>query len=197
MAKQWGMKVGSCALFLAALLQCRFLGFAILDLIDFLALQSIRKSLHDLPCSNFFASWDLTSDPCNFTGVYCESDRVVAPNLGYLRAGSPGLIGRIDSTIGKLFALVELSIVPGRIYGSLSVSISQLNGLRFLVISRNFISWNILLQLRRLKTIDLSYNQLAGGIPHSIGTLLELTNVILCHIHLSGSVPPFRSQVLT
>lgn len=194
------MKLVSNALFLVALFQCRFLAFAILDPLDFLALQSIRKSLHDLPGSNFFASWDFTSDPCNFAGVYCNSDKVIALNLGDPRAGSPGLTGRIDPAIGKLSALAEVSIVPGRIYGSLPQSISQLKGLRFLAISRNFISGDIpatLGQLRSLRTLDLSYNQLTGEIPRSIGTIPELTNVILCHNHLSGSVPPFSSQVLT
>ncbi|XP_039035760.1 LRR receptor-like serine/threonine-protein kinase ER1 [Hibiscus syriacus] len=188
------------ALFLVALFQCKFLAVAILDPLDFLALQFIRKSLRDLPGSNFFASWDFTSDPCNFAGVYCDSDKLIALNLGDPRAGSPGLTGRIDAAIGKLSALAELSIVPGRIYGPLPQSISQLKELRFLEISRNFISGDIpatLGQLRSLKTLDLSYNQLTGEIPRSIGTLPELTNVILCHNHLSGSVPPFLSQVLT
>ncbi|KAG4133175.1 hypothetical protein ERO13_D08G079300v2 [Gossypium hirsutum] len=192
--------MGSYALFLIALFLCKFFAVAILDPLDFLALQSIRKSLHDLPGSNFFASWDFTSDPCNFAGVYCDSDKVIALNLGDLRAGSPGLTGRIDPAIGKLSALAELSIVPGRIYGSLPQSVSQLKDLRFLAISRNFISGDIpatLGQLRSLKTLDLSYNLLTGEIPRSIGTLPELTNVILCHNHLSGSVPPFLSQVLT
>ncbi|KAL4383491.1 hypothetical protein GQ457_15G022380 [Hibiscus cannabinus] len=199
MGKQGRIKTVSFALFLVVLFQCKFLAVAILDPLDFLALQSIRKSLHDLPGSTFFASWDFTSDPCNFAGVYCDSDRVVALNLGDPRAGSPGLTGRIDAAIGKLSALAELSIVPGRIYGSLPQSTSQLKELRFLAISRNFISGDIpatLGQLRSLKTLDLSYNQLTGEIPRSIGTLPELTNVILCHNHLSGSVPPFLSQVL-
>ncbi|KAE8689110.1 Transducin family protein / WD-40 repeat family protein isoform 1 [Hibiscus syriacus] len=188
------------ALFLVALFQCKFWAVAILDPLDFLALQSIRKSLHDLPGSTFFASWDFTSEPCNFAGVYCDSDRVVALNLGDLRAGSPGLTGKIDVAIGKLSALAEFSIVPGRIYGPLPPSISHLKKLRFLAISRNFISRNIsatLGQLISLKTLDLSYNQLTGEIPRSIGTLPELSNVILCHNHLSGSVPPFLSRVLT
>ncbi|TYH05443.1 hypothetical protein ES288_A08G083700v1 [Gossypium darwinii] len=200
MGKQGRRRMGSHALFLIAFFLCKFLAVAILDPLDFLALQSIRKSLHDLPGSNFFASWDFTSDPCNFAGVYCDSDKVIALNLGDPRAGSPGLTGRIDPAIGKLSALAELSIVPGRIYGSLPQSISQLKDLRFLAISRNFISGDIpatLGQLRSLKTLDLSYNQLTGEIPRSIGTLPELTNVILCHNHLSGSVPPFLSQVLT
>ncbi|KAE8660635.1 Transducin family protein / WD-40 repeat family protein isoform 1 [Hibiscus syriacus] len=199
MGKQ-GRRMKMVALFLVVLFQCKFLAVAILDPLDFLALQSIRKSLRDLPGSNFFASWDFTSDPCNFAGVYCDSDKVIALNLGDPRAGSPGLTGRIDASIGKLSALAELSIVPGRIYGSLPQSISQLKELRFVAFSRNFISGDIpatLGQLRSLKTLDLSYNQLTGEIPRSIGTLPELTNVILCHNHLSGSVPPFLSQVLS
>ncbi|KAJ0112377.1 hypothetical protein Patl1_01134 [Pistacia atlantica] len=183
------------------LLQCKLLDvFAILDPVDFLALQAIRKSLEDMPGSNFFASWDFTSDPCNFAGVYCEGDKVISLNLGDPRAGSPGLTGRLDPAIGKLSSLAELSIVPGRIIGQLPQSLSQLKNLRFLAISRNFASGGIpetLGQLRGLKTLDLSYNQFTGDIPRTIGTLPELSNVILCHNKLSGSVPPFLSQTLT
>lgn len=168
--------------------------------VDFLALQAIRKSLDDLPGSNFFDSWDFTSDPCSFTGVYCEGDKVIALNLGDPRAGSHGLSGRIDPAIGKLSALTELSIVPGRIMGSLPHTISQSKNLRFLAISRNFLSGEIpasLGELRGLKTLDLSYNQLSGSIPPSIGSLPELSNLILCHNHLNGSLPQFLSQTLT
>ncbi|KAL0648996.1 hypothetical protein Bca4012_091686 [Brassica carinata] len=125
---------------LLLLLRFRFLAEAILDPVDFLALQAIRKSLDDLPGSNFFRSWDFTSDPCGFAGVYCDGDKVVSLNLGDPRAGSPGLSGRINPALGKLSALTELSIVPGRIMGALPATISQLKDLRFLAISRNFIS---------------------------------------------------------
>lgn len=165
-----------------------------LDPVDFLALQSIRRALHDVPGSNFFSSWDFTADPCNFAGVSCASDKVVALNLGEPRAGSPGLTGKLDIAIGKLSSLDEFTVVPGRIYGYLPQSLSQLKNLRFLGISRNFISGEIpagLSQLRNLRTIDLSYNQLSGTIPPSIGTLPQLNNLILRHNRLSGSVPSF------
>ncbi|KAI3472673.1 hypothetical protein Pfo_030842 [Paulownia fortunei] len=181
------------------LLQCGSIAHAILDPIDFLALQSIRKSLNDLPGSNYFASWDFTADPCSFAGVYCDGDRVIALNLGDPRAGSPGLTGHLDLAIGKLSALAELTIVPGRIIGSLPHTISQLKYLRFLAVSHNFISGEIpasLGQLKGLQTLDLSFNQLTGSIPLSIGTLPALSNVILCHNRLTGSVPPFVSQTL-
>ncbi|KAG5043451.1 hypothetical protein AAZX31_03G130600 [Glycine max] len=168
----------------------------ILDPNDFLALQSIRKSLHDVPGSNFFSSWDFTADPCNFAGVFCADDKVIALNLGDPRAGSPGLTGKLDPSISKLSALADFTVVPGRIYGPLPQSLSQLKNLRFLGVSRNFISGEIpagLGQLRNLRTIDLSYNQLSGAIPPSIGKMPQLTNLFLCHNRLSGSVPSFAS----
>ncbi|XP_057438839.1 probably inactive leucine-rich repeat receptor-like protein kinase IMK2 [Lotus japonicus] len=174
---------------------------ALLDPTDFLALQSIRKALHDVPGSSFFSSWDFTADPCNFPGVLCDSDKVIALSLGEPRAGSPGLTGKLDNAVGKLSSLAEFTVVPGRIYGHLPQSLSQLKNLRFLGVSRNFISGEIpagLGQLRSLRTIDLSYNQLAGAIPRSIGALSELTNLALSHNHLSGSVPSFcLAQSLT
>lgn len=176
------------------------LASAILDPMDFLALQSIRKSLEDMPGSNYFASWDFTSDPCNFAGVYCEGEKVIALNLGDPRAGSPGLSGRLDPAIGKLSGLAEFTVVPGRIMGALPPSLSQLKNLRFLAVSRNFISGEIpatLGQLRELRTLDLSYNQITGSIPWSVGSLPALSNVILGHNRLSGPVPPFVSQSLT
>lgn len=173
---------------------------AILDPNDFLALQSIRKSLNDMPGSSFFASWDFTADPCNFAGVLCDADRVIALNLGDPRAGSPGLTGRIDQAIGRLSSLAELTVVPGRVFGSLPQTLYQLKNLRFLAVSRNFLSGEIpanLGLLRSLRTLDLSYNQLTGAIPRPIGTLPELSNLILGHNRLSGSVPPFVSESLT
>ncbi|KAG8370688.1 hypothetical protein BUALT_Bualt13G0009300 [Buddleja alternifolia] len=181
-------------------LQCRFLAHAMLDPVDFLALQSIRKSLNDLPGSNYFASWDFTSDPCNFAGVFCDGDRVIALNLGDPTAGSPGLTGRLDPAIGKLSALAELTIVPGRVYGALPHTLSELKYLRFLAVSRNFISGEIpasLGQIQGLQTLDLSFNQLTGTVPITIGKLPALSNVILCHNRFTGSVPSFVSQTLT
>ncbi|CAN8247960.1 unnamed protein product [Cochlearia groenlandica] len=188
------------SLLLLLLLRFGLLVDAMIDPLDFLALQAIRKSLDDLPGSNFFDSWDFTADPCSFAGVYCDGDKVITLNLGDPKAGSPGLTGRINPAIGKLYSLTELSIVPGRIMGSLPGTISQSKNLRFLAISRNFLSGDIpssLGELRGLKTLDLSYNQLTGSIPPSIGSLPDLTNLILCHNHLNGSLPQFLTQTLT
>lgn len=184
---------------LVLLLKCGLLAHALLDPNDFLALQTVRKSLSDLPGSSYFPSWDFTADPCSFSGVLCDGDRVIALNLGDPRAGSPGLSGRIDPAIGKLSALAELTIVPGRVFGSLPRTLAQLKSLRFLAVSRNFISGEIpagLGQLRLLQTLDLSFNQLAGNIPRPVGALPALANVVLSNNHLTGPIPPFVSPQL-
>lgn len=175
------------------------IGFSILDPMDFLALQAIRRALDDVPGSNFFSSWDFTDDPCGFPGVYCDSDKVIALNLGDPRAGSPGLTGRIDPAVGKLSALAEFTVVPGRVMGQIPATVSGLTELRFFAVSRNYLSGEIpagMGQLRGLHTLDLSYNQLTGSIPRPLGSLPVLSNLILCHNHLNGPVPSFSSPSL-
>ncbi|CAL9179522.1 unnamed protein product [Musa hybrid cultivar] len=163
---------------------------AILHPVDYLVLQSIRKSLADLPGSAFFASWDFTADPCAFAGVVCSGDRVVALSLGDPRAGSPGLSGSLPSSLARLSALEELSLVPGLVAGSLPAAFPP--GLRFLALASNRISGPLphsLAALRGLRTLDLSNNILSGNIPTALLRLPELRTVILAHNRLAGPVP--------
>lgn len=169
---------------------------ATLDPVDFLALQAIRKSLEDLPGSGFFGGWDFTADPCGFPGVFCDAGRVAALALGDPRAGSPGLTGQLDpAAFGRLSALAELSLVPGRVAGPVPDSLGLCPDLRFLALSKNLLSGPIpdsLASLARLRTLDLSFNQLSGQIPASLpSSLPQLSNLILCHNQLSGPVPAF------
>ncbi|KAH7660090.1 Non-specific serine/threonine protein kinase protein [Dioscorea alata] len=69
----------------------------VLDPVDFLALQAIRKSLYDLPGSRFFAAWDFTADPCAFAGVTCHNGRVSTLALGDSGAGPSRLAGHLDT----------------------------------------------------------------------------------------------------
>ncbi|XP_077243615.1 uncharacterized protein LOC143884104 [Tasmannia lanceolata] len=179
----------------------QIIAFAQLNPLDFLSLQTIRNSLSDLPGSNFFSSWDFTSDPCNFPGVFCSSNKIFALNLGDPKAGSPGLTGRLDPAFGNLSSLTELSIVPGRITGSLPQTLSQCKNLRFIAISKNFLSGSIptgfFSNLQTLQTLDLSFNLLTGFIEPDLAGIPSLTNLILSHNRFSGSIPPFISQTLT
>lgn len=176
---------------------------AMLDPLDFLALQSIRKSMDDMPGSNFFKSWDFSSDPCSFSGVLCESqggtDRVVTLNLGDASAGAPGLTGKLDGALGCLSSLVELTIVPGLVAGSIPETLGQCKELQFVAISKNLLSGTIppcLGALQKLETLDLSFNHLVGEIPRDIGQLPILSNLILCHNKFIGSIPGFISSLV-
>ncbi|CAD5177652.1 unnamed protein product [Musa acuminata subsp. malaccensis] len=166
----------------------------ILDPVDFLALQAIRKGLEDMPGSDFFSDWDFTADPCAFPGVFCAGDRVMALALGDPRAGYPGLQGSLDPALGRLSALAELSLVPGRVTGPVPDELAGCPDLRFLALSKNLLSGPIpagLGALPRLRTLDLSYNQLSGPLPPSLTAAPTLSNLILCHNELSGTLPPF------
>lgn len=184
-----------CVVFFAVM----FSTMAIIDPVDFLALQSIRNSLNDRPGSDFFSSWDFTAEPCNFSGVLCDGEKVISLNLGNPTAGNPGLSGRLHPAIGQLSSLVEFTLVPGRVMGSIPSTISNCQNLKILALSRNFLSGTIPLsfgELKRLQTLDLSYNLLTGEIPSSIGTIPSLTNIFLGHNRLSGNVPIFTSLSL-
>lgn len=188
------MELARLALLLTTLLSSCRSSSSILAPVDFLALQSVRKSLSDLPGSNFFAGWDFTSDPCGFPGVFCSADRVVALSLGDPRAGSPGLTGRLSPSLGQLSALADLSLVPGRVFGSIPGAVSSCTQLRFLALAGNFLSGPIpesLSSLPRLRTLDLSFNLLSGSIPASLPSAPSLANVVLCHNRLSGGIPYF------
>ncbi|KAF0926388.1 hypothetical protein E2562_024112 [Oryza meyeriana var. granulata] len=184
-------RLGAVVVFLAA---AAVVAEGILDPVDFLALQAVRRSLDDMPGSSFFEGWDFTADPCGFPGVYCDGNKVSALALGDPRAGSPGLSGRLDPALGRLSALTELSLVPGRVDGELPESLSSCRNLRFLAVSKNLISGRIpdgLGGLSNLRTLDVSFNQISGTIPPSIATLPSITNLILCHNHLTGGIPSF------
>lgn len=187
------------SILISLLIAARFaVCLSILNPVDFLGLQSIRKSLDDMPGSAFFSAWDFTADPCGFPGVFCAGDRVAALALGDPRAGAPGLTGTLDPAIGRLSALTEFSLVPGRVTGSIPDSLSLCTNLRFLALGRNYLTGDIpysISRLGNLRTLDLSFNDLSGAIP-AAGP--ALSNMILCHNRFSGVIPAFpaTSQLL-
>ncbi|CAO2146438.1 unnamed protein product [Urochloa humidicola] len=174
---------------------------ATLHPVDYLSLQSIRLSLSDLPGSNFFSSWDFTADPCGFPGISCSStSRVISLALGDPRAGAPGLTGTFPSAaISKLYSLTSLSLVPGRVTGSLTPALTALPSLRFLAISNNLLSGSLPHSFSpSLRTIDLSHNSFSGNIPPSLLQLRDLRTLVLSHNKLAGGIPavPVRAPLV-
>ncbi|XP_039146328.1 DNA damage-repair/toleration protein DRT100-like [Dioscorea cayenensis subsp. rotundata] len=167
----------------------------VLNPVDFLALQAIRKSLYDLPGSRFFAAWDFTADPCAFPGVTCHNGRVSMLALGDSGAGPSRLAGHLDSTaLSLLTALSELSLVPGRVSGPIPATLPH--SLRFLALPRNLFSGSIpssLSSLPFLQTLDLSSNLLSGPIPQTLPQIRTLSYLSLRHNRLTGPIPSFPS----
>jgi hypothetical protein len=165
---------------------------ATLHPVDYLALQVVRRSLTDLPGSRFFASWDFTGDPCAFAGVSCTSTgRVATLALGDPRAGAPGLSGTFPSAaIATLPALTSLSLVPGRVTGTLSPAVTSLPSLRFLALAGNLLAGDLPPAFApALRTVDLSKNGFTGRIPTSLLQLRDLRTLILSHNALAGEIP--------
>ncbi|KAK3120622.1 hypothetical protein QOZ80_9AG0691030 [Eleusine coracana subsp. coracana] len=166
---------------------------ATLHPVDYLALQSIRRALNDLPGSRFFSTWDFTSDPCAaFSGVSCSpTGRVVSLALGDPRAGAPGLTGPLPSTaLSQLTALTSLSLVPGRVTGRLTLPLTTLPSLRFLALSNNLLAGALPAAFSpSLRTIDLSHNSLAGALPPALLRLPALRVLVLAHNALAGAIP--------
>ncbi|KAJ3688459.1 hypothetical protein LUZ61_017623 [Rhynchospora tenuis] len=170
-----------------------FISFAsaILHPVDYLTLQSIHRSMSDLPGSSFFSSWDFTTDPCTtFTGVSCSGGRIVSLSLGDPRAGSAGLAGTLPPSIGRLTALTDLSLVPGRVTGTVPPAIFRLPNLRFLALSSNLLSGRLPDSFSPfLRTIDISSNRLSGFLPASLFHLRDLTTLIMSHNRFVGRLP--------
>ncbi|KAJ1276596.1 hypothetical protein BS78_05G226700 [Paspalum vaginatum] len=166
---------------------------ATLHPVDYLALQSVRLALTDLPGSRFFASWDFTADPCGFAGVACTPDgsRVVALSLGDPRAGAPGLAGPLPAAaLARLSALASLSLAPGRVAGPLPAALASLPALRFLALAGNLLSGPLPAAFAPgLRTLDLSRNAFSGGVPAPLLSLPNLRTLVLSHNRLAGRLP--------
>lgn len=172
-----------------------------LDWVDLEALTQIHYELQDLPGSNYFSSWDFSQDPCgNFEGVQCYTingdSRVAVLNLGTSSGGSPGLTGSLSPYVGNLTALVQLSLIPGSVGGSIPSTISSLSNLQFLGLSQNHFTGKIpssFGDLYKLQSLILDGNYLSGSIPGELGSLPSLTTLSVSNNQFSGKVPDFTS----
>lgn len=173
---------------------------------DTTALKAIRSLLYDPPDATpaFFATWDFGNDPCSFDGVLCDivggEERVAALNLGDASGGSLGLRGHLHSALGSLAALVQLTLAPGKVTGSIPETLAQLTSLQNLGLSKNLLTGAIpasLGSLRQLETLDLSYNRLVGSIPAKVAALPNLLTLSVAHNRLSGTLPPILAPLLS
>ncbi|KAH0939307.1 hypothetical protein HID58_006768 [Brassica napus] len=118
--------------------------------------HTISKSLHNLSGSNFFHSWNFTSDPCGFAGVYCDGDK----NF---------ISGEIPASLGEVHRLRTFDLSYNQLAGTISPSIGSLPELSNLILRHNHLTRSIPPFLSQsLTRIDLKRNSLTDSISPSV-----------------------------
>jgi Leucine-rich repeat (LRR) protein len=134
--------------------------------------------------------WLLQSDPCQWSGVSCQNNRITGLSFGNL--GNRKLTGRLPSDIGSLAMLTRLEIESGELTGPLPAEIGFLYNLKTLTIRNSHLSGGVppeLGSLVNLEELDLAGNQLAGSIPATLGKLKVIRRIDLSRNFLSGPIP--------
>ncbi|XP_054778384.1 LRR receptor-like serine/threonine-protein kinase FLS2 [Prosopis cineraria] len=110
------------------------------------------------------STWSLSSSPCNWVGVTCNTNhgRVRSLNLGGM-----DLQGTISLQLGNLSFLVELDLRSNNFYGQIPRE---------------------LVQLHRLKLLNFSCNDFHGQVPSWIGDLSTLEHLDLRNNSFDGLI---------
>lgn len=134
-------------------------------------------------------NWDPTTPVCKtWVGIICDLND---SNVNAVRLPGVGLYGPIpENTLGKLDALMTLSLRSNRLDGTLPSDLLSLPSLRYVFLQNNNFSGSIPSSLSpRLTFLDLSFNSLTGEIPDTFQNLTRLTRLNLQNNSLTGSIP--------
>ena len=128
--------------------------------------------------------WNLTQNPCTWTGVFCSS--VPGHVTGIERLGK-NLVGTIPD-LSALSSLDYLDLATNHLSGNIP-DLNSFTEMRQLWLDTNHLSGTIpdLSTLSRLEVIALGVNQLSGTIPEVYSANLSVFGVD--HNQLSGTVP--------
>ena len=137
-------------------------------------------------------NWSPVTLACtSWVGINCTKDgsRVLAVHLPAV-----GLYGPIPAnTLGKLDALMILSLRSNRLSGNLPSDVLSLPSLRYIYLQHNNFSGDIPSSLPpNLDFLDLSFNSFTGNIPTTIQNLTNLTGLNLQNNSLTGLIPNFN-----
>ncbi|XP_044490077.1 leucine-rich repeat receptor-like serine/threonine-protein kinase RGI4 [Mangifera indica] len=110
--------------------------------------------------------------------------------LRRLRLNGNKLAGTIPSEIGKLKSLDFVDMSDNYLVGGIPPSIAGCQNLEFLDLHSNGLTGSVPDTLpTSLQFLDLSDNRLSGQLTHSIGSLSQLTKLLLGKNQFSGTIP--------
>ncbi|KAF2313178.1 hypothetical protein GH714_009625 [Hevea brasiliensis] len=162
---------------------------------------------------NSLATWVPNGNPCDYSGVFCNSlgfvERIVlwktnlsgtlSPSLSGLRSlriltlFGNRFTGDIPQEYAELSTLWKINLSSNALSGSIPEFIGDLPSIRFLDLSRNGYSGEIPPALFKFcyktKFVSLSHNSLSGPIPVSIVNCTKLEGFDFSFNSLSGELP--------
>jgi gliding motility-associated-like protein len=122
-----------------------------------------------------------------FTGVLPDFDKM--PNLKRIQIISNNLTGNIPN-FNYLPNLTQLYLYQNQLSGSIP-NFEKLTNLTSIDLSNNQLSGSIPnFNLPKLLYLTITYNNLTGSIPSSIGSLSNLIGLYLVGNKLTGTIPP-------
>ncbi|KAL2334399.1 hypothetical protein Fmac_015612 [Flemingia macrophylla] len=130
----------------------------------------------------------------NFDGMVPNDIDKLGANLQYLNLSSTNFAGGVPPSVGKLKQLRELKLQYCLLNGTVAAEIDDLSNLEYLDLSSNFmfpewkLPWN-LTKFTRLKVLYLYSTNLVGEIPENIGDMVALEKVDMSKNNLTGGVP--------
>ncbi|XP_010478786.1 PREDICTED: receptor like protein 30-like [Camelina sativa] len=145
--------------------------------------------------SGMLSSWKKGTSCCSWKGVIClNSDRVTILELvGFLKKPERSLSGTLSPSLAKLKHLNVISLGDhGNITGSFPKFLLQLTKLRYVDIQNNRLSGPLPANIGVINTLEeifLNGNKFTGSIPNSISNLTRLSYLFLGGNLLTGTIP--------
>ncbi|KAI3442521.1 Protein kinase domain-containing protein, partial [Psidium guajava] len=131
---------------------------------DRAALLEFKRAIRSDP-NSVLGNWNETVDVCSFNGVICNAQHHRVVNL---TLKDQGLAGRLSPFLSNLTGLRYLLLGNNNFYGTIPPELSS---------------------LRRLRSLWLYGNNLEGPIPHSFALLTNLLTMVLLNNKLTGTLP--------
>lgn len=133
------------------------------------------------------SGWLVTTTPCSWYGVTCQSGHVTELDLQ-----DNNLNGSLPSQLADLTSLERLLLLRNDLAGSIPTSLGSFGQLQELDLSENDLTGGIPSQLgslAQLQRLRLSNNMLTGAIPSQVGNLSALQVLDISTNQLTGQIP--------
>ncbi|KAI4325664.1 hypothetical protein MLD38_031044 [Melastoma candidum] len=159
------------------------------------ALLRIKASLNNPP---LLSSWQLTTDCCNWSSIFCDltTHRIVSL---FLEQADLPVLSPIPPAIGDLPYLEDLTLnALTNLTRPVPTSLLRLKHLKYITFTDINLSGPVpafLSHLRNLRYINFFSNQLTGSIPSSLSRIPKLRYIGLDRNLLTGTIPPSLSSL--